>query len=329
MKRTFFMLLLGIIISVSVFAKTSFEIVALGVNGGVLDGNITSYLIRSSDENNYLALDAGTLLPGIEKAVSKGAFKNITVPSDSPLTLEGYIFKNSVKGYFISHGHLDHVSGLIISSTDDNKKNIYGLQSVVDVLTNNYFNWKTWPNFATSGEGFKLGQYTYKVLDPGKETSIEGTSLYGAALPLSHSNYESSMILVRKNKDYFAFFGDTGPDTVEKSTHLDTVWKTLGPKIKTKSLKGMIIEVSYPNGVEDKNLFGHLTPDWLLKELQNLEKYSGGKGSLKGFNVIISHVKPTLNKNTNVRTVILDQLKDGNTLGVNFIMLDQGDSKEF
>ena len=328
MKRTFFMLLLGII-SVSVFAKTSFEIVALGVNGGVLDGNITSYLIRSSDENNYLALDAGTLLPGIEKAVSKGAFKNITVPSDSPLTLEGYIFKNSVKGYFISHGHLDHVSGLIISSTDDSKKNIYGLQSVVDVLTNNYFNWKTWPNFATSGEGFKLGQYTYKVLDPGKETSIEGTSLYGAALPLSHSNYESSMILVRKNKDYFAFFGDTGPDTVEKSTHLDTVWKTLGPKIKTKSLKGMIIEVSYPNGVEDKNLFGHLTPDWLLKELQNLEKYSGGKGSLKGFNVIISHVKPTLNKNTNVRTVILDQLKDGNTLGVNFIMLDQGDSMEF
>jgi 3',5'-cyclic-nucleotide phosphodiesterase len=329
MKKTFFILLFSLIISVSVFSKTSFEIVALGVNGGVIDGNITSYLIRSTDENNYLALDAGTLLPGIEKAVSKGAFKNINIPSDSTLTPEGYIFKNSVKGYFISHGHLDHISGLVISSTDDSKKNIYALQSTVNVLTDHYFNWKTWPNFSTSGEGFKLGQYTYKVLEPGKETAVEGTSLYGAALPLSHSNYESSMILVRKNKDYFAFFGDTGPDTVEKSTHLDTVWKTLGPKVKNKSLKGIIIEVSYPNGIEDKNLFGHLTPDWLIKELQNLEKYSGGKGSLKGLNVIISHVKPTLNKNTNVRSVILEQLKNGNTPGVNFIMLDQGDSMEF
>ena len=137
------------------------------------------------------------------------------------------------------------------------------------------------------------------------------------------------MILVRKNKDYFAFFGDTGPDTVEKSTHLDTVWKTLGLKVKSKSLKGIIIEVSYQNGIADKDLFGHLTPEWLLKELQNLEKYSGGKGSLKGLNVIISHVKPTLNKNTDIRSSILGQLKNGNTLGVNFIMLDQGDSMEF
>ena len=70
MKRTFFTVLLGIILSVSISAKTSFEIVALGVNGGVIDGNITSYLIRSTDENSYLALDAGTLLPGIEKAAA-------------------------------------------------------------------------------------------------------------------------------------------------------------------------------------------------------------------------------------------------------------------
>ena len=329
MKKVYLTFLLCFIISFSGFAKTSFEIVALGVNGGVVDGNITSYLIRSTGENNYLALDAGTLLPGIEKSLQKGAFKNITVPEDSPLTKEGYIFKNSIKGYFISHGHLDHVSGLIISSTDDSKKNIYALQSTVDTLTNHYFNWKTWPNFSTSGEGYKLGQYTYKVLDPGKEIAIDGTVLYGQAYPLSHSNYESSMILVRNNKDYFAFFGDTGPDSVEKSTNLDTIWKVLGPKVKNKTLKGIIIEVSYPNGVEDKNLFGHLTPAWLLKELENLEKYSGGKGSLKGLNIIISHVKPSLNENTDVRSVILEELKSNKTLGANFIMLNQGDNMEF
>jgi cAMP phosphodiesterase len=36
-----------------------------------------------------------------------------------------------------------------------------------------------------------------------------------------------------------------------------------------------------------------------------------------------------LNKNTDIRSSILGQLKNGNTLGVNFIMLDQGDSMEF
>lgn len=328
MKKIFITILFSLIISFTLTAKPVFEIVALGVNGGVIDGNITSYLIRSTDENNYLALDAGTLLPGIEKGIQKGSFKNIIIPENSNLSMEGFILKNSIKGYYISHGHLDHISGLIISSTDDSKKNIYALQSVLDTISNNYFNWKAWPNFSASGEGFKLGQYTYKVLEPAKETAVEGTTLYGQSLPLSHSGYESSMILVRKNKDFFAFFGDTGPDTVEKSTHLDTVWKTLGPKVKTKNLKGIIIEVSYPNGIENKDLFGHLTPDWLLKELQNLEKYSGGKGSLKGLNVIISHIKPSLNKNSDIRAAVMEQLKNKNSMGVNFILLDQGESIE-
>ena len=329
MKKRIFIFLFNIVLSVTMFANFDFEIVALGVNGGVIDGNITSYLIRSTNENSYLALDAGTLLPGIEKGIQKGAFTNIELPKDTPLSLKGYIFKNSIKGYFISHGHLDHISGLIISSTDDTKKNIYALESVVDTITNNYFNWKAWPNFSTSGEGFKLGQYTYETLVPAKEVAIAGTSLYGQALPLSHSAYESSMILVRSGKNYFAFFGDTGPDLVEKSNHLDTIWKTLGPKIKSKNLKGLIIEVSYPNGVADKDLFGHLTPDWLIKELTNLEKYSGGKNSLKDFNIVISHVKPDLYENSNNRDTILTQLKNANTLGVNFIMLDQGDSIKF
>ena len=329
MKNKYLIFLLSLVLSVSIFAKSSFEITALGIYGGVIDGNITSYLIRSSDENSYLALDAGTLLPGIQKGIELKSFENIVVPESETSTKDGYILKKSIKGYFISHGHLDHISGLIISSTDDNSKNIYALQSVITVITENYFNWKAWPNFAASGEGFKLGKYTYKVLETGKEMPIEGTKLFGQVFPLSHSNYESSMLLIRNNKDYFAYFGDTGPDAVEKSQNLDTIWKTLGAKIKDKKLKGMIIEVSYPNGLPDKDLFGHLTPDWLIRELQNLEKYSGGKGSLKGFNVIISHVKPSLNKNIDTRALIREQLKSGNTLGINFTMLDQGEKAEF
>ena len=63
--------------------------------------------------------------------------------------------------------------------------------------------------------------------------------------------------------------------------------------------------------------------------VQNLEKYSGGKGSLKGFNVIISHVTPSLDKGIDTRSIVRAQLRVGNTMGVNFIMLDQGEKAGF
>ena len=49
-----------------------------------------------------------------------------------------------------------------MSSTEDTKKNIYALPSVIDILEKNVFNWRVWPNFGDSGEGFKLGTYIKK-----------------------------------------------------------------------------------------------------------------------------------------------------------------------
>ena len=52
--------------------------------------------------------------------------------------------------------------------------------------------------------------------------------------------------------------------------------------MKASKFKGMVIEVSYTNAQPDKMLFGHLTPNWLKKELSELEKLAG-EGSLKIF----------------------------------------------
>ncbi len=56
----------------SALAIAGFDVVALGVDGGVSDGNLTSYLIRSDNQPRYVALDAGSLLPGIAKGVGEG-----------------------------------------------------------------------------------------------------------------------------------------------------------------------------------------------------------------------------------------------------------------
>ncbi len=77
------------------FVQADFEVVALGVNGGISDGNLTSYLIRHTDDTRYLALDAGSTLPGIAKALDKGAFTNVTEQSAAPMTRQGYVFRET------------------------------------------------------------------------------------------------------------------------------------------------------------------------------------------------------------------------------------------
>ncbi|MDA5544126.1 MULTISPECIES: MBL fold metallo-hydrolase [Yersinia] len=336
-KRRNRLLNAGLVFSFSLYstlAAAGFEVVALGVDGGVSDGNLTSYLIRDDSQPVYLALDAGSVLPGIAKALDKGHFSDVTAEQAAPLTRQGYVFRQSINSYFISHAHLDHVSGLIIGSPEDSKKTIYASADTIDVLRNYYFNWRVWPNFTDSGSGTRLGTYRMQLVRPNQPLSLGLTRLTGEMYPLSHDKSPSSMLLISSNiiasnKAAFAYFGDTGPDEIEKSKNLDTVWRKLAEKVQKQQLKGMIIEVSYPNEVDDGKLYGHMTPKWLLKELKNLEKYSGEGQPLKGLPVVISHIKPSFKQGQDVRKVIAAELTQGNDMGVDFIIMDQGDSRKF
>ncbi|WP_421670401.1 MBL fold metallo-hydrolase [Rahnella sp. EDr1-12] len=309
-------------------AMAAFDVVALGVNGGVEEGNLTSYLVRSDDQKLYLGLDAGSVMPGIRKALEKGSFPQVTAENAAPLTPQGAVFRNLIGGYFISHGHLDHLAGLIIGSPEDSKKPIYGTADTIGTLRQHYFNGRVWPNFTDSGSGLRIGTYRLNLQRPEQRFSLGLTGLDGNIYPLSHGGTSSSMILVSRNNQSFAFFGDTGPDEVEKSKNLDTVWRVLGSEIKAKRLKGLIIETSYPDDVPDSKLYGHLTPHWLLKELASLQQHAGGDGSLKDLTVIISHVKPSLKAGVDPEKEIMAQLEKGNNLGVKFVRMQQGDRLE-
>ena len=309
-------------------AMAAFDVVALGVNGGVEEGNLTSYLVRSDDQKLYLGLDAGSVMPGIRKALEKGSFPQVTAENAAPLTPQGAVFRNLIGGYFISHGHLDHLAGLIIGSPEDSKKPIYGTADTIGTLRQHYFNGRVWPNFTDSGSGLRIGTYRLNLQRPEQRFSLGLTGLDGNIYPLSHGGTSSSMILVSRNNQSFAFFGDTGPDEVEKSKNLDTVWRVLGSEIKAKRLKGLIIETSYPDDVADSKLYGHLTPHWLLKELASLQQHAGGDGSLKDLTVIISHVKPSLKAGADPEKEIMAQLEKGNNLGVKFVRMQQGDRLE-
>lgn len=317
---------LGVAINAS---AAGFETVTLGSKGGIQDGNLTAFMLKSELDNNYVLLDAGSVVNGLIVSEQKGAFADVKVPEDSKYTKVGYLLKEKIKGYLISHAHLDHVAGMIISSPDDSHKPIYGLASTNEGLMNNYFNWSAWPNFGNEGNGFKLSKYTYTDLTQYQWQAVKGTTMQVMAMPLSHSGGESTAFLLKDTQgDVFAYFGDTGPDAVEKSDALNKVWSALTPFVKQGQLKGIVIEVSFTNETPDKALFGHLTPNWLMKELTALESMAG-KDSLKGLDVVVSHIKYSLKKGEDPQVVIKRQLDAANTLGVNFLFPAQGDALTF
>lgn len=309
----------------------AFELITLGDTGGIQDGNLSAFLLRSLSENNYIALDAGSIVNGINVGLDKQAFADLALVEDPKWSTNGLILRHHIKGYLISHGHLDHVAGMLISSPQDSNKPIYALSSVSQTLLDTYFNWQAWANFTNRGKEPRLNQYELIDLVPAKTINIKDTSLKVTALSLSHP-LESTVFVIEKDNDLFVYFGDTGPDAVEKQDKLKAVWQYLAKQMKTKKLRGLIIEVSFDNQRPDNLLFGHLTPKWLMTELNQFNSMLGSSldsakdqnSSLKDTKIIISHIKYSLAKGVDPRVKIKQQLDQDNNLGLELILAEQG-----
>ena len=313
LKRLF---LYFVLLSFNAFAqkvqKATFQVVPLGIKGGIDEKNLSAYMVAPISTNDYICLDAGTINAGIEKAIDNKVFKVST----------SEILRKYIKGYFISHAHLDHVSGLIINSPADSSKTVYATEKCMEMMENHYFNDQTWANFGDKGPGVPLKKYHFQTLNIGTEAPITNTTMTVKAFPLSHVNpFESTAFLIKNGDLYVLYLGDTGPDAVEKSNKLKELWTAVAPLVKSKQLKGIFIEVSFPNEQPDQFLFGHLTPNYLMKELHTLEDLSG-KNSLKGFNIIVTHLKPPTKNILKLK----EQLQKQNDLGIKIIYPEQGKS---
>ncbi|MGQ8870319.1 3',5'-cyclic-nucleotide phosphodiesterase [Myroides sp. TSA_177.3] len=311
MKKLFFTLSAFLLYSTSSLWAQNLEIIPLGVYGGGDESNLSCYLLGVEKSNSYIALDAGTVRSGINKAIEKGTFD---------VSFET-VLQHYIKGYFISHGHLDHLSGLIINSPEDSAKPIYSLPFVADIFKHNYFTNASWANFGNEGESPILGKYTYTKVKPLQSFSISNTTFSAEVFELSHVNpQKSSAILLRNNNDYVLYFGDTGADRIEKTNHLDTIWEYIAPLVRNKNLKTILLEVSFANSQPEHLLFGHLTPKLLTEELSKLARYTGLE-SLQDLTIIITHLKPSGNQIETIKRELLEN----NPLQVHYIFPIQGE----
>ncbi|OOG19977.1 3',5'-cyclic-nucleotide phosphodiesterase [Sphingobacterium sp. CZ-UAM] len=308
MKKIFFSFV-ALIACISSQAQ-HFDLIPLGIYGGEQEDNLSAYLVGTPNDTAFLCLDAGTINTGIRKAIQQKSLHGT----------EETILHNQIKGYFISHGHLDHLSGLIINSPADSKKNIFALAPVLQILQNHYFINDTWINFADQGQKPILGKYHYSELQEGIEVAAQNTPFFLTAYELSHVNpYKSSAVLLRHHDHYLLYLGDTGADRVEKADRIDNLWNNIAPLVRKGQLNTILIEVSFPNSQAENLLFGHLTPNLLLEELNKL-KDKIGQNDLKALNIVVTHRKPTRDN----PEIIKKELLENNPLKVNYIFPEQG-----
>jgi 3',5'-cyclic-nucleotide phosphodiesterase len=293
-------------------SQKGFTIIPLGVKGGLDESNLSAYLVKANGAEQFICLDAGTIYAGLQKAANLNYFTPLTDPTE--------IQKKYINSYFISHGHLDHTAGLVINSPGDSfKKNIFAIPSVIDVLKSSQFSSKSWSNFANEGDKPTIGKYQYQYLVPEKEIEVATAGVYVTPFVLSHVKpYESTAFLVRNQSEYLLYLGDTGPDQVEQSTQLANLWNHIAPLIQKKQLKSIFIEVSFSNKVADGSLYGHLTPNWLMKEMGKLYQLAGE--TLKEVSIMVTHMKPC----ENCEILIKEDLIKENTLGLKLQFPTQG-----
>ena len=301
-----------------------FEIIALGVRSGVADGNLSSYLVRPLGTNESVICDAGTLGHGLKRAEARGVLNDIPIMPDSSLSRAGHVLKQSVRAYLISHAHLDHVAGLVLSSPEDTPKPIYALSQTNALLAKHLFNGKVWGVMGNKGPRPHIGKYSYRDMEPGQSQTIEDSRLDITAWPLSHASTTSTAFLIQHHGQAVLYLGDTQADQPDDGQqNLLELWKAIAPLVQEGKLRTIIMGVTYPDAQPDNALCGQLRPKDLLKSLRDLGHACGGRHHIRGLRVLVSHVKETFHEGGNPVQQIYRELQDGNDIGIHFMMAEQ------
>jgi len=160
-------------------------------------------------------------------------------------------------------------------------------------------------------------------MEPNVTYLVTNSSFSAMAIPLSHTEpFLSTAFLVKgTNNAHVLYFGDTGPDAVERKGRLLQLWQQVAQYRAT--LRAIFIECSFPDGVPDSQLYGHLTPKHLTAELQTLADLVN-PATLTGLKIVVTHIKPDLTITGATADLIMQQLEQRNTLGVKYIHAKTG-----
>jgi len=348
----------------------AFDLVVVGSGGGPSETNISGYLLKtreSSWQDGIIALEAGSGLGALQRILQSkpDLFQPTGEIGDTSMRSAAKVY-SFVQSFLITHAHLDHVMGLILlaGGIQGCRKSIRGSKQVLEDLESVFRPSRIWPNLASWDSKDSDHMYLYDALNPDAGYSTIARDISVRMMPLSHGGhpvpYESTAFFIRHDPSLqeFIFFGDVEPDSISSNPMTKNVWREAASKIPHR-INTIFIECSWPLGREDSALYGHLDPNHLAQELENLAKEvashkkasatntaaaparkrqkvtptsSGGidlSGSLDGLRVFITHCKEDMESihDRPMHVIITEQVRrlmDDKKLGVTILSADQG-----
>ncbi|KAL7283169.1 hypothetical protein ACG7TL_002595 [Trametes sanguinea] len=268
---------------------TTFDVFAVGCGGGPYEDNLSSYFVKARDalwKDGIVAIEAGSGLGALRRLLkARPEVFRLPLGTDTSDKLTPAEVYSWIRSYLISHPHLDHLSGLVLSagSTASTSTPVYGTQHTLETIAD-IFSGKIWPALASwtdePGKPLRLSRLSPEDGYVSIADSLSVRTMvvsHGPSSPTSssseHPPYESSAFFLRHDPSAreLLFFGDVEPDALSTHPQNRDVWRTAAPKIPDV-LSALFIECSWPHGRPDEQLYGHLSPAHLTEELCNLAR---------------------------------------------------------
>lgn len=197
-----------------------------------------------------------------------------------------------IDNIFLTHTHLDHIIDIcffIDVFFEQRKKplKIYTFKQNIDILKKNMFNWDIWPDFSKIylSDG-KTKALEFIPIQMGQIIKIDNNT----TIEPTHNNHTSSScgyIITKKNSSIL-FTSDT--------YKCHKIWERIN---NDKKIKSLLIEVSFPNRLNDlAKESKHLTPQLLKEELKNLQR--------DDVHIFLNHLKPIFIKDIQQDIIALD-----------------------
>ena len=170
----------------------------------------------------------------------------------------------AVTSVFLTHSHADHVCSLpffamnVVDATGQGAT-VHAPADVVEVLHEDLFNWRTWPDFtALRQDGRPLVELV--TIEPRHPVTRDGLTV--TAIPINHP-VPTVAYLVDDGDGAVLFATDTGPT--------EEVWEVAS---RSSGLRAAFIDVAFPDEMEDlAAITGHLTPRLACHEIARLPSH--------------------------------------------------------
>lgn len=294
-----------------------FTVHALGVLGGDDDSNLSAYAVGTNERPDALLVEAGAFTRGLTKW-KLGAAADQATASQKVAVLKAF-FAN-LSGVLVSHAHLDHLSGLMLTSPvlmgagRSQSLPLVVLPRTAETLRQHLFGSQLWVDLTR----VPAGKPALTLLEVPVATPQTLGDFTIETIALSHAIPSAAFLIGTQGASYL-HLGDTGPT--------DAVWKRVQPLLKKRVLRGIAIEVSFASSDETLAIqTGHLTPKLLVKELTKLTGATDVAGIAKALGpcrVMAIHLKATSSD------AVITELRALAAEGLPMIVPDQGGEYRF